>query len=158
VILMLPVGLFLVNLPNKGFSIEHFGEDGAIEIGSQVVAKDGELVARFKELETARLTQAGRDFFSGKPAKLKGMFVKVTDREFTLFRIQMTCCAADSLPLKVRIIAPKPVDFEQRQWVEVTGRIQFRKLADRDEYIPMMLLDSNDQVKQTLPDNNEYEF
>jgi len=76
-------------------------------------------------------------------------------KEFTLFRVKINCCAADAIPVGVRIIAPENVTrFKAKEWVEVQGQIQFLKLVGRDKFIPVLMLKSADQVKPTaaLPD------
>jgi len=117
--------------------------------------KDG-LVLGFKELDNARYTQKSRDFFEGQTANLKGKFSPVTDKEFTLFRMRMTCCAADAIPLKVRIMSPEPILYASGEWVEIAGPITFRQVTGSDEYVPVIMLDSGDKVKPTRP-QNDYE-
>jgi len=155
--------LYGLQLPNQGFSIEHLARNMGtekLEINTEAATKKDGLVLRFNELDNARLTKAGREVFEGQSASLTGMFWPLpggNGNEFTLFRLRMTCCAADSIPLKVRIISPEAVLMKQRDWVKVEGRISFSKVADRDEYVPVIILESADQVKPTTADNNEYE-
>lgn len=162
VLLLFPVALFFLGLPNKGFSNDMLkralGEQGALEGAGDVTKKEG-TVLRFNELASAALMPKSRAYFQGQTAKLKGMFSPLENkREFTLFRLKMTCCAADSIPLKVRIISPDELPFVMRDWVELEGTIEFRKLAGKEEYIPVIMLETGDRVRASTPDNNEYEF
>ncbi|VTS03454.1 unnamed protein product [Tuwongella immobilis] len=133
-------------------------QNQTLESGGAVVKKEGQIL-RFNELASAALQRKSREYFQGQTAKLRGMFWPLDgDKEFTLFRLKMTCCAADSIPLKVRIISPEPLSFRTRDWVEIEGTIEFRKVAGKEEWIPVIQLESADKVKSTSPDNNEYEI
>ncbi len=132
-VLMLPVVLFLLNLPNDGFSAQysdqgvrdvHFEElrmTSLAGLGSSAGSPAPLLAAslltppevilqdvRFSELEQAAFTAARRQYFSGKVVTIVGMFVASNDSSrFGLVRFKMNCCAADALPLNAVIkIAP----------------------------------------------------
>jgi uncharacterized membrane protein YcgQ (UPF0703/DUF1980 family) len=48
------------------------------------------------------------------------------------------------------------VGFNQRDWVEVSGQIQFRQ-SDKGEYIPVLQLRSRADIRKTDPGNSLYE-
>jgi uncharacterized membrane protein YcgQ (UPF0703/DUF1980 family) len=85
---------------------------------------------------------------------MRGMLWPVNNQEFTLFKMKMTCCAPDAIPLRIRIISPEPLDpdLHPKEWVEVTGEIQFRPEPGKtDEFFTVMQLSSKDGVKKTDP-------
>lgn len=159
--MMLPVVLFFLNLPNKGFGTAYLKASLAgtelADTGGPTVEKEG-FILRFDELDLARTRRASRELFEGQTARLKGKFNPISDKQFTLYRLNMKCCGADAVPLKVQIIAPEPVLFSPGDWITVEGRIHFQKLPDKDEYVPVIRLDEIEQVRPALPDNNEYEI
>jgi hypothetical protein len=158
-VLMLPIVLYFLNLPNSTFSQEWFSkhmEGGKIE-GSDpnVKAKEG-LVLGFKELANAAYYPKTREAMEGQTGKLTGMFSPISAKEFTLFRVKMTCCAADAIPVEVRIVCDENITtVNPKDWVEVEGQIQFRKLVGRDKYLPVLYLKSADQVKR-IPPQSDY--
>jgi uncharacterized membrane protein YcgQ (UPF0703/DUF1980 family) len=113
---------------------------------------------RFNDLTEAAFDADKRKSYAGQTAILEGRFRKLTDKEFTLFRMKMTCCGSDAIPLKVRIIAPQAVgDFKDFDWVKVRGVIQFIKAPGQERYTPVVVLsDLKDIV--VVPVRNEYEF
>jgi hypothetical protein len=161
---MLPIVLFFLNLPNSGFSLGHLNVGSSVlESGGlqQVDSRGGGKVIdlAFKELSNAALIPDARAALEGQTGRLKGMYSPLgSDKEFTLFRVKMTCCAADAIPLEVRIISPENITrIKDKQWVQVEGQIQFRKLAGKDKYLPVLQLASADNVKKIDP-LPEYEF
>ncbi|MFL5330551.1 MAG: hypothetical protein ACJ8C4_16740 [Gemmataceae bacterium] len=162
-VLLLPVVLFSLGLPHQGFSTE--GIDRmlgrvTLEGDNETVAAKAGTVLGFRELADAAYSPASRNFLEGKTGQLQGMFMRLgSDREFTLFRIKMRCCAADAVPVQVRIISPASItNIPDRQWVEVKGRIQFRKVRGLEKYIPVLMLDSpTDVTKMDNPPENEFD-
>jgi uncharacterized membrane protein YcgQ (UPF0703/DUF1980 family) len=156
--------LYFLDLPNQGFSIDYAERQvkhGTLENTGieQVANKDSEVInLQFQELERAAYSQQSRDFYQGQIGRIKGQFIRSkTDNVFTLFRWKMTCCAADGIPLMVRIVSPVSIaDLNNDQWVEVTGQIQFRKLKERDEYVPVLQLRSRNDVAAIDPPSNPY--
>jgi hypothetical protein len=165
-VLLLPVVLYFLNLPNSGFSQENLDRkigvaqeiDGSFDL---VKGKDtGEIVnLGFKELSSAAPSARAREVLEGKYGRLKGMFKGIGAKECTMYRIKMNCCAADAIPLKVRILSKESLpSLSSGEWVEVVGQIQFRKAKGTDEYIPVILLESSRQIQPTTPEENPYEY
>ncbi|HKA08325.1 MAG TPA: hypothetical protein VKD71_13780, partial [Gemmataceae bacterium] len=75
------------------------------------------------------------------------------DREFTLFRVNMTCCAADAVFMETRIIAPDPVNVPANQWVWVTGTISFQK-NEKGKWVSVITLKTNDAIREAEPTND----
>jgi hypothetical protein len=116
----------------------------------------------FKELDGVAYKPDLRKFFEGRIVQLVGQYQQGSDdRMFGLVRYKMTCCAADAVPLNLVImldpqVKESLVGFKANDWVQVTGRVQFRKLKDRDEYVTVLLLGSAGDVKKVPPDDNPY--
>ena len=73
---------------------------------------------RFNDLTEAASTRTSGNRYGGQTAIMEGRFKRLGDKEFTLFRMKMTCCGADTVPLKVRILAPQAVNgFNDFDWV-----------------------------------------
>ncbi len=161
-VLMLPIVLYFLNLPNSSFSTGHFEFDRQ-KVNSDIVTLDDKggpiLDLGFKELSNAAHFPETRQELEGKSGRLKGMYSPLgSDKEFTLFRVKMNCCAADAIPLEVRIISAENITrIPEKQWVEVTGQIQFRKIEGKDKYLPVLQLKSADQVRKIAP-LGEYEY
>jgi DUF1980 C-terminal domain len=182
IVLLLPVVLYALKLPAAG----GFSKSGTERIlgtadklegakntrligaalgGGPVMPltkKQSVTVMRFNELANATLPgrEKTRDFYEGSMVQLKGQLMPVSDKEFQLYRMKMTCCAADAIPLKARIISPVTLQkFQPQEWVTVTGELQFRKVAGQvpEQWLPVIMLDSEDQIQRAEKDNNEYE-
>ncbi len=112
---------------------------------------------RFNDLNDAAFDPAKRESLQGQIAILEGRFRRLGDKEFTLFRLKMTCCAADTVPLRVRIVVPQALSgFNDFDWVEVKGQIQFVKIGGQDRYLPVIMVADITDVRKTEP-KNEYE-
>ena len=93
----------------------------------------------------------------GETAILEGRFKRLADKEFSLFRMKMTCCAADTVPLKVRIVVPQALSgYEDFQWVQVKGQIQFLQVPGQDRFIPVIMVADIRDITSPPP-KNEYE-
>ena len=143
VVLMLPIVLFLMGMPWPAEAVPE--ED--LEAG--VMRLD------FNDLQKASGTAQQRDYWQGKLVRIKGQFSPGhTDKTFGLFRLKMTCCAADAYPLNVSIVAPEPLAFEklQGQWVNVIGKVKFERPEGRDDWVTSLHMRTNDDVQITRPD------
>jgi hypothetical protein len=178
VLLLLPVALFFLNLPNdvfgdsyqkpfdtKGFDLDQINAEGNGE----------KLNVGFLELEKASLTHEGRTFYSGKTVRLSGRYAGIAENRFTLVRYKINCCAADAIQLNaVILVDPKGVPEQPRlarldeaayknKWVQVTGRVQFLNRKGTNEYMTALVVKPTpDQtlaelVQITQSDPNPYE-
>jgi hypothetical protein len=210
-VLVFPVALFALGIPNSGFSMEKqkkmLGSEAALNLdphelermakdlatveyeaattepdGSKVrvlKTKDGLKIREvtplsgepkyavvpeagvgmsFNELNDAAFDADKRKSYTGQTAILEGRFNKLTDKEFTLFRLKMTCCGADAVPLKVRIIAPQVPSASQGQWVRVKGVIRFLKAPGQERYTPVVIVADIKDIDTNVQVRNEYEF
>ena len=114
-------------------------------------------VNNFQELEMARFSPDARGYFEGRTCTLKGMLWPISDKEFTLFKMKMACCRADAVPLKIHIVSPEllAADLNARDWVEVTGEIQFRQVPGKADFLTVMQLSDKSGVKKTEPSPSE---
>ena len=113
---------------------------------------------RFNDLNDAAFDEAKRQSLQGQIAILEGRFRRLGDKEFTLFRLKMTCCAADTVPLRVRIVVPQALSgFQDFDWVEVKGQIQFVKVPGQERYLPVIMVADITDVRKTEP-KGEYEL
>lgn len=146
VVLLLPVVLYFLNLPNKGFS---GGADISELVGAipaQAGKSTGKMEVGFSQLQQASLTAETRDYYEGKSVTLVGKYLGSHPKRFTLERYKIACCAADAVPLNaVIMVDPKSdlvidPDRYRNQWVEVTGQIHFFPRQGSNEYITALIL------------------
>jgi hypothetical protein len=171
-VLMLPVVLFFLGLPNEGFrSLEAADVKGLDQKKEDVADKGFDPELGFRELEGAAYSQERRDLYEGKTVRLKGQFAPSgNDRMFSLVRFKINCCAADAIPLSaVIMIDPdtqeqlNPAQY-QGKWVEVTGQVQFRtrQKNDREEWVTVIMVHPDkehplaDLIVPTPPDNRPF--
>ena len=124
-----------------------------------LVTKEG-MVMRFNQLNEIAYDENQRKSYEGETVIVEGKIRKINDKEFTLFRMKMTCCATDQVPLKVRIIVPQALvgkkDFE---WVRVKGQLQFFRGTDdrgRVSVVPTLMVADITDITAGNP-QNEYE-
>jgi hypothetical protein len=116
----------------------------------------------FNVLQGAAYTPATRQYYQGKVVQLVGQYAPGwNDRTFTLVRFKMTCCAADAVKLPVLIMldphSPENLShLKGLEWVKVTGRIEFHKRTDRDEYVTVLVIASPAAIQSTDPDPQPY--
>lgn len=145
VVLLFPLVLFVWGQPNKGFSADWVDKHlGSNEIGQvrTVTAKAGGRRFSFDELNSFANNADKREAEEGKTATVKGQIRKISDREATLYFLKMTCCRADTVPLKARIVTENSLGaIPDHAWVEVTGELQFVPMAGTSEYMPLLKSD-----------------
>lgn len=116
----------------------------------------------FNVLQGAAYTPSLRQYYQGKVIQLVGQYAPgYNDRTFTLVRFKITCCAADARQLDVVIMldphSPENLShMKAAEWVKVTGRVEFRKRTDRDEYVTVLVVASPADVQSTEPDPQPY--
>jgi hypothetical protein len=162
VVLLLPVGLYFLGLIPSAFS--NLGSVNTDFEGSAgtVANKGGEEIHAFLELGRASATEQSRKDYEGRAARVTGQAnVTADSRRFGLVRFKISCCAADAVPLKMVIEVPDSTDEGKKfnaqtlanQWVDVAGRLQFRKLRDSEEYVTVLVVDPKDVHKVKQPAN-----
>jgi hypothetical protein len=184
VVLLIPVLLFLLGLPNKSPNVgrvrtkvdmteeaEHYAgallAGGPHTLNSLVVAAalkldeglNDVIEVNFKDLETAASLPTKRAEYQGKAVRVRGQFAPMggSDRVFSLVRFRIQCCAADRIQVNVPIICKEPVsNIKPSEWVEVTGRVDFRIPPGQSHYTAVLLVPQPRYVKTTDPDPNPW--
>ncbi len=148
VVLLLPVVLYFLNLPNEGFSADHGDRLKGVELTAPTaLGSTGSLgEIGFAELQQASLSQENRDYYEGKTISLVGQYSEFSDKRFTLVRYKMACCARDAVPLNAVILiddkseAKMDRDKYRNKWVSVRGRVHFEQNPSREEFITELVL------------------
>jgi hypothetical protein len=141
-VLALPIVLFILNLPNNGFTPKYKDLQGVYPAASSPAAKtateiglgasplapapllvgtslpeDEVLGLRFSELERAAYDERTRKHYEGKLGTLEGMLVASPDKQhFNIVRYRMNCCAADALAISAAILVDPNWNIEP-EWV-----------------------------------------
>ncbi|HEY7314086.1 MAG TPA: hypothetical protein VH643_32345 [Gemmataceae bacterium] len=169
-VLLLPVVLYFLNLPNQGFAVDASDSLAGLDLRAPAsVRSTGTAMVGFAELQQASLTPESRDYYEGKTIVLTGQYASSDPKRFTLVRFKRGCCAADAVPLKAVIMvdpgSAESVDPDKyrNKWVEVKGRVHFFQKPGGNEYITALILypskeDPLDkQVRIIPPPPNPYE-
>ncbi len=148
VVLLLPVVLYFLNLPNEGFSADYGDRLKGMQLTAPTsLGSKGSLgEVGFAELQQASLSQENRDYYEEKTIRLVGQYSEGSDTRFTLVRYKMACCARDAVPLNaVIMIDPQSEEKMNRdkyrnKWVEVSGRVHFFQKPGGNEFITALIL------------------
>jgi len=154
-VLMLPVVLFFLNLPNNGFTAKYKDLNAVYPADQRALTAIGLLASpmapapllaatvlpedevleglRFSELEPAAFDAGTRKRYEGKLGTLEGMLVASPDfQRFNIARYRMNCCAADAIRIDAAVLVDpswtgESLDVKKRhqKWVKVKGRIHF---------------------------------
>jgi hypothetical protein len=179
-VLLFPVILFLIGLPNKGPQVraaaaqvdtshEFLGYATLIEAGrdplellvmwAALTSEDsGKATALdFNMLKEVSKEARDRDYWKGKRVRVIGQFAPSpnSDRVFTLVRFKIRCCAADAIPINVPMISREPTSgIKEGEWVEVTGQLEFQK--SRTGYQAILRVPNRKAIMPTDPDLNPW--
>ncbi len=170
VVLLLPVLLYLLNIPSEGVrGAETDGDVGKYSLGSEgVVAKGEDYGVGFTQLEEAANRPDQREFYQGKRVRLSGRFFSNDPKFFRLVRYQMKCCAADAVPVNVTLMVdPKckeelDIDRYNGKWVEVTGYVHFLHRVDTNEHRTAVIIRPKEgqsldtEIQEIPPPANPY--
>ncbi|OWK47247.1 hypothetical protein [Fimbriiglobus ruber] len=157
VVLAFPILLFIMGLPNSGFSTEwkerRLGKDvelGEITAGSE---KAGNVLTfSFDELNNSTNDSGKRAEYEGRTVRVKGQLKKISDREFTLFKMKMNCCAADMIPLKARIKTNSVTALKDYDWVTAEGVLQFVEVPGKNQYMPVIRVKDDRGMQKAQPE------
>jgi hypothetical protein len=155
VVLLLPVVLYLLNLPNRGFSADAGGADlsGLALNAPSKLASKGQIEVGFVELQQASISESTREYYEGRDVTLIGQYYGNDPKRFTLRRFKIACCGADAVKLDAVIMvdpsssAIVDPDIYRNQWVEVHGRIHFFQKPGTNENITALILYPTDELK-----------
>lgn len=160
-VLFFPVALFLIGVPNAGFSQDRInqllGSDQDIDANLGQVKQGAGTVMSFNDLREAAYDEGKRESLEGKIGVIEGKFRAISQNQFTLYKLKMTCCAADTVPLKIRIITPTAAGgFNDGDWVQVKGEVRFLPVPNSSQFLPVIAVADVADVKKAPP-KNEYE-
>ena len=184
VVLLVPIILFLLGLPNKG----PLAKEAPVQLDmTQIMASYAGMVASaptsegqivtwmaalymteetpievgYKDLENFANSPQLRSEWRGKTVTVRGQFAAdpSNDQVFNLVRFRISCCQADAIQLKVPIvtrdrITKKADTLRLGDWVKVTGVVDFYR-ADKSEKTVLRVM-TLDNIKKCAPDNNPY--
>ncbi len=175
VVLLLPVFLFLLGLPNKlppprsqildldptELAIGHSTMVLLSQDPLQSLVWTAYLYRPIRGIDFKSLVQAGqtsnRDL-QGTWVRIQGQFVpsQNNDRAFGLVRFSMRCCFSDAIQLNVPVFAPESLhnrkDLKYRDWVEVTGRVAFQQSGR--SWRTILQISSLNAIRPTKPDSS----
>jgi len=185
VVLLVPIILFLLGLPNKGPKATA-GEVAIGQTDPQAAPAYGSLIGAgplplqqlvlaaavladpsagrvygmdFKSLEAAAQDEYSRKDWQGKTVRVVGQFAPHprNDRVFSLVRFRIQCCAADAVQYRIPALCRESIaGISTNQWVEVTGRVQFQQDPSRGGFMTVLLVPRRQNVVLTDPDPNPY--
>ena len=182
-LLLVPIILFLLGLPNKGpqahavtFHVDSTNETaGYAGMIAAAPANQGDMLAwlaalymteqegtdvAFKDLENyASQSDTFREEKKGKTVRVRGQFAPRfgSDVLFGLVRFRIQCCGADAIPLAVPIVSRESLaslGLKQGEWVKVTGIIDFAQVDGQPKTL-LRVLNVN-KIERCPPDSNPY--
>jgi hypothetical protein len=139
VILLLPVVLYFLGLPNPDMKAANPNDLAGIgdNLQAATASGKGDFIGEidFRQLAAAPYTAHSRADYEGKTAVLRGEYVPFNDRMFKVVRYKINCCSADRVALPAVIMLDRdskekiPFGLEGK-WVTVQGQIQFQQRGD----------------------------
>ena len=156
-----PVAILLMGLPNQAFSYENkdfsfamiknkSGEAGSVDIKDVADRGDGTITSDFDLLATIAYDPVKREAYTGTKASITGQMEKLSDKQFRLFKMKMTCCSADMIPLQARAVvktASQMGTFGNGDMVEVRGTIQFAQDSRSGDYLTVLKVDPDGGIR-----------
>lgn len=173
-VLAIPVFLYFLGLPRAGISDWERNRNTGSGLQSGSLRKSVALLAsglaypktqprrlqlRFNELTEAAALPARHETYEGDIGVIRGQFSPRSgnDREFSLFRVKMTCCAADQVFLETRILAPDSSTLrgiQPNQWVQVEGVISFQQ-NEKGKWIPVITMQTPEAIDPNAESVND---
>jgi hypothetical protein len=161
VVLAFPVVILVMGLPNPAFSYENqgfslailqgkIGKAGDVNVEDVADKGDGTITSDFDLLATIAFDPAKREVYTGTKASITGQMEKLSDKQFRLFKMKMTCCSADMIPLQARAIvksASQMGTFSNGDKIEVRGTIQFAQDSKSGEFLTVLKVDPADGIR-----------
>ena len=175
VVLLLPVFLFLLGLPNRppkaratnlvdinptetiaGYSAlvsQAYEPTQSIVLSVSMFSTGTAKGVHFRTLQDAAFKSPELE---GTWVIVKGQFApsRRSDRVFSLARFKMQCCASDAVQLNVPVSCREsllPLPVRPGDWIEVTGRVEFHA-SDRGSKMTVLKVPSLKQIRPSAPD------
>jgi hypothetical protein len=172
-VLIIPAVLYFMGLPQDGYNMLRLKEDlkevaldpakanqrlALANLGGGTVLaamkKNKPQRFTFSQLQVSSTQPVARERLDGMTVILEGQFRRSpsSDREFQLFRVQVSCCGSDAITLQARIIAPEPLQgFQDMEWVEIEGELTYQKVSGRDRWVPVIKIPSMKNIIKEDP-------
>jgi hypothetical protein len=158
-ILAVPIFLYFLGFPRAGIANLEGKFGGSVERGGQrqlVSLLAGGLAMgktnptdhaklSFRTLSDVAARESERDLWDGDTGIVQGQFAPGPGNEFTLFRVDRTCCYADQTYMQVKVVAPEKPSIAPETWVRVHGTITFRK-NERGNWVPVFVVDNMNEI------------
>ena len=183
VLLLVPIVLFLLGLPNKGpqasAATVHLDMTQELALYGGMIASaprtEGEVLGwlaalymtegdvydvSFKDLESYAGSDELRKEKRGKTIRVRGQFAPSPGNPhvFSLVRFRIACCGADAIPCPVPMVTREQLtnrtDLRESQWISVTGIVDFQQRDGR--YFTMLRVMNLSAIKKCDPDSNPY--
>ncbi len=153
VVLLVPISLFLLGLPNQGPAVAGFDAKG-FEASDASFEGEGDRVlvdANYKTIESWKSDANQRDSYRGKWVKVMGQVAPSSNEKvFSLVRFRIQCCGADVIQLDVPIISPTSMShLKKGTWVEVVGKVDFVERGGR--FFSVLRIPGSAAVRETGP-------
>ena len=181
VVLLVPIILFFLGLPNKGPKAADYKIDLTAESQKEAMSAASligmpsfsqaaylhqsfanqpagdEIGADFKTVMKSIEDPVQREFYKGKNVTLRGQFVPASQdaRYFALVRFRLQCCAADAVDLRLDAVSRKAItDVKRDAWVEVKAKIEYVRRGPN--FAVRLVLQDEAAIRPCLPDTNYY--
>lgn len=179
--LLVPILLFLLGLPNKPLTASFQGSVDATAENTTLAIQDASLTAQdpwgrlvwlakyagdqaegevypvdMKRLLDSPHDAADREYLRGKTVSVRGQYVGSPQdpRFFQLIRLQISCCGADAQPKPILVFCKEPVSMKSNGWCEVTGKVEY--FPRGNTHVLRLLVNAASKVKPCNPDLNPY--
>jgi hypothetical protein len=184
VVLLIPVILFLLGLPNRGPGVGTGKADLSLVQDTKQEAIDSAVViaavpvswtplaltgawyehtsvgpakpADFKTLLDAASNSYHRDLWLNKAVKVRGQFRPTEiDTMAHLIRFKMQCCAGDAIAVPIPILSKEPISGVKRDdWIDVTAKVEFRQRGM--SYVTVLQISGRQALVPSAPDPRPY--
>lgn len=108
------------------------------------------------------LRQAPKDKLAGSKIFLQGLvarFPELREDEIVVYRMVISCCAADGLPLGVIVRLPEGTKFSPGEWIGVEGRIELTPFKDELKRIePVVYMVPPEKIMPYLTADRAYQM
>jgi hypothetical protein len=184
VLLLVPIVLFLLGLPNKGPQADtvavHVDLTNEAAVYSGLIASapavEGQLLTYLAAMylaDSGEVTEVPfqnllddansadmREKYRNTTIRVRGQFVPAlgSDRLFRLVRYRIKCCGADAIPVPIPALTRDSLasrsDLKSNVWVKVTAAVDFQKTGGG--YAPVLRVMDLKGIQTGTPDANPY--
>jgi uncharacterized membrane protein YcgQ (UPF0703/DUF1980 family) len=116
----------------------------------------------FKGLEALAFSPEMQKDWKGLTVRVLGQFAPNNNRQFTLARYRIQCCGADAVQVSLPMVLNRgtldeiPSHPQHNDWVQVTGRIDFREQPGRAGKVTVLVVPRPRYIEKSQPDTDPY--